>query len=181
MLHNKDLQKIQAMMMVQMRVTGSSNVEIAKALNMSTDTVERRLKFADKAGLFIEYEQHLLQSLVPKAMKAIETALEDGDAETALEVLRSTGILKDPKAPKTQTEQSENDDLARAIKAARVERELMEGTVDGSYRELDNGTSVDGRRSLAGLIEQGDETDQAPTGQARIELIAPVEQVAKET
>ena len=165
-LHNKDLQKLQAMMMISMKVTqGMNNREIAKELNIHPETVDRRLIFAQKAGMFLDLERQIMQNLVPKAMKAIETAMEDGDAETALEVLKSVGVLKDPKAPKTNLERSDENELFIAIEKAREEQNLLEGTVDG--------TVVNGRRSLAGLLETGENTElriESGTNQPVVEL-----------
>ena len=97
-------------------------------------------------------------------MKAIETALEDGDSETALEVLKSVGILKDPKAQKSQVEMQESDELAKAIAETRNEQKLLEDTVDATI------VRSDGRSSLAGLLEASnsgnDETSKAPNAQS---------------
>jgi DNA-binding Lrp family transcriptional regulator len=148
---NKDLQKIQAMMMIQMKLgQNMSYTEIAKAMNVHPDTVERRFIFAEKAGMFLQLEAQIMSTIVPKAMKAIETALEDGDAETALEVLKSVGVLRDPKAQRSQAQISEDDSLMEAIAGAREVKAIEEGTVDGT---------IIGRTGLAGLLEEAsDET-----------------------
>lgn len=127
--------------------------QIAKEMNVSVDTVERRLKFAEKANLMVDMERQLMQELVPAAMKAVKTALEDGDSETAIIVLQSMGILKDPKAPKTQVEIQENDDLARAIGEAREVKQLDSMTVEGQV--ISNG-----RSGLAGLLESSNPRDE---------------------
>lgn len=160
-LHNIDLQKMQAMMMINMKLRGMGNLEIAKAMNISKDTVERRLAFANKAGLFVELERQILDDLVPAAMKAIKTALEDGDAETAMELFKSMGIIPDPKAPKTQVQIQESDDLQKAISEARDQKQLMEGTVDA--------TIINGRGSLAGLLESSNPRDDEATEETVIE------------
>jgi uncharacterized membrane protein len=160
-LHNKDLQKLQAMMMIQMKVRGMGNKEIAEELNIHPDTVERRLAYANKAGLFIELERQFLQELVPAGMKALKTAMEDGDAETALELFKCLGVLKDPKAPKTTEQINDDNELQKAISEARTVAQIAEGVIDG--------TVVTGRKSLAGLVE--DPTEQA--GEAPIDATSP--------
>lgn len=130
--------------------------QIAKELNVSVDTVERRLKFAEKANLLVDMERQLMQELVPAAMKAVKTALEDGDSETAIIVLQSMGILKDPKAPKTQVEQIENDDLVKAIGEVRELKQLDSMTVEGQVISH-------GRGGLAGLLEARNPRDEQTT------------------
>jgi len=149
---NKDLQKIQALMMMQMRLgQNMSNKKIAEAMNLNVETVERRFALAEKAGLFLDLEKELITNLVPKAMKAIETALEDGDSETALEILKSVGVLRDRKEAKTQSQERDDNDLFDAITAGREQRALNEASIDAT---------IVGRGGLAGLLEQ---TTQPPT------------------
>lgn len=149
-LHDKDLQRLQAMMMIHMKVHGMGNNEIAQELNIHKDTVERRLAFARKADLFVEYESQLIEKLIPKAIKAIETALEDGDAETGLEILKALNVIRDTKAPKTPEQTNADNDLMKAIQEARENRVKLEGTVEGEIREL-------GRTNLAGLLQESNE------------------------
>lgn len=162
-IHNEDLKRLQAMTMIHLKVNGHGNREIADKMNISVDTVERRLTWAERAGMFVKFEQQIIDELVPKSIEAIKTALEDGDAETALEVLKSVGVLKDPKAPKTQVEQQESDDLAKAISEARIEQKKLEGTVDGQI--------INDRGSLAGLLTSGDQSEvveQQPSAETSV-------------
>ena len=151
-LKDENLRRIRATKVVNMRVSGHRLGQIAEELNISIDTVERDIKYAEKANLFLDLEQKLLHQLAPKAITAIETALEDGDAETAIEVLKSLGIMKDSKAPKTQVEANQSDDLARAIEEARERRQLNAETADGEL------IPTGGRSGLAGLLEPINET-----------------------
>jgi DNA-binding Lrp family transcriptional regulator len=141
--------------------------QIGDAMNIHRETVERRMVWAEKAGLFLDLEKQVIENIVPKAMKAIETALEDGDAETALEILKSVGVLRDPKAPRTQKQEFEDNALQEAIAGAREQRAIEDGTLEGT---------VVGRGGLAGLLEQNVEVDAnkadeegAPEGRSELE------------
>lgn len=152
-LRNIDLKKMQALMMIEMKVgKGMNNEEIAKALSIHPDTVERRLLFAKKAGMFVKVEQQILERLVPKALNALETALEDGDAETAMELMKAIGILPDPKAPKSEAQKADDNELFKAINEIRQQEDAVDGEI------------VTGRKSLAGLIDiTGNETEEKST------------------
>ena len=52
------------------------------------------LKLAQEQGLVEEAQSNILDRLVPKALDAVEKALEDGDAKVALAVLYGTGVLR---------------------------------------------------------------------------------------
>lgn len=169
---NKDLQKIQALMMLQMRLgSNMSYKEIAQAMNVHPETVERRMIFAEKAGLFLDLEKEIITKIVPKAMKAIETALEDGDSETALEILKSVGVLRDRKAPKTAKEEADDNELFETITGLREQRAIEEATVVGE---------LVGRSGLAGLLEAtGDAPTETPDHQAGDSTLAPVRELAE--
>jgi len=118
-----------------------NNAEIAKEIGIALVTVGRRLAFANKAKLFATYEQQIFDELIPAAMKAIKTALDDGDAETALEMLKGMGIMKDPKTAKSAVEIEDENELQNYLSNARVEKLNERNTIDAD-------TS-----GLAGLIE----------------------------
>lgn len=147
-LFDPNLQRLRDMMMIQMKLMGKTNVAIAKEFNLTTMTVDRSLTRAKKAGLFVQLEQKIMDELIPAGFKALKTAMEDGDAETAMELFKSLGILKDPKAPKTEAEVVEDNELQKAISEQRT---LQETTFDG---EVLSG----GRNSLAGLLSGDVET-----------------------
>ena len=151
-VHNPDVKRLRALNIVQMKITGHSNAKIAKELNLSVKTVERELTYAHKARIFVDVEQRILQELVPRAIEAIKAALEDGDSETALDVLKSIGALPDVRTPKTEIQSKESDELQLAIAEARNQKLIDEGTVDGEI--------VNGRKRLAGLLESGEQTSQ---------------------
>ena len=89
-LFEPQLQKLQALRMIDLKVSkGMTKVQIAKEMGVSTDTVDRRLAMAKKAGLYVTYEDQILNGLVPKAISAIAEALDDGDSETGQEVLKN--------------------------------------------------------------------------------------------
>lgn len=166
-IESEDLKRLQVMMIVQMLLTKNMNYnEIAAKLNMDRETVERRMIWAKKANILVDLENQMMNELVPSGMKAIKTAMEDGDAETALELFKCLGILKDPRVQKTQVQVQEEDELSKAILEAKEKRELLEGTVDGEL--------IGGRTSLAGLLET--------TGiEQQVEFIGPTDEKAMDS
>lgn len=145
-IESEDLKRIQVMMIIQMLLTKNMNYnEIAAKLNVDRETVERRMIWAKKANVLVQLEDQIMNDLVPAGMTALKTAMEDGDAETALELFKCLGILKDPRAQKSQQQLVEDDELTRAITEAKEKREQLEATLDGEL--------VGGRTSLAGLLE----------------------------
>lgn len=137
--------------------------QIADHLNIHRDTVERRLQYAKKAGLFLDFERQVIETLIPKAIEAVKTALEDGDAETGLEILKAMNVIPDNSVPKTVQQQNDSDDLAKAIEEARKEQAALEGTVDAEI--------IGGRSPFAGLLEAGGDQSEVDS----------IEQAGKET
>lgn len=66
---------------------GKSHKDVAKELNISTDTVTREIQWAEDAKIFVEHEQRLLTELLPLAHQAAKMALEDGDAQVAIKIM----------------------------------------------------------------------------------------------
>lgn len=77
-------------------MTGLKQTEIAKQLGCHRSTVYKLLDYAQKAGLIAQYEDQILQALVPKAIQALEKALDEGNFEVAQKMLAGMGIYKRP-------------------------------------------------------------------------------------
>lgn len=73
---------------------GWANHLIAKEFNVSRDTVERGIRKAINDGFLQQFEDQLIKDLVPKAMKALDIALEAGDSGVAVEIFKGIGLLK---------------------------------------------------------------------------------------
>jgi hypothetical protein len=78
-LHDKDLRRLRALRMIEMRVMNMTIEQIASTFNISPITVSRTLTWAKQAGLIADAEDRILQELIPKAIKAAQSALEDDE------------------------------------------------------------------------------------------------------
>lgn len=82
--------------MLARRLHGASFAEIAAEFHVSTDTVERALTLAKRAGLVTKFEDEILADLVPLALTQMKAAISGGDTAAALEVLKATQLLLKP-------------------------------------------------------------------------------------
>lgn len=88
-------QRIRASELVRkVYIEGKSHVQAGKEMGISHDTVERSLAWARAANLFVEHEQKVFTELLPLAHEAAKLALQDGNAQVALEILKGTNVLK---------------------------------------------------------------------------------------
>jgi DNA-binding IclR family transcriptional regulator len=85
-----------ALKVLGLRMTGLKQSEIAQQLGCHRSTVYKLLDYAQKAGLIAAYEDQILQALVPKAIGAIEKALDEGNFDVAQKMLAGMGIYKRP-------------------------------------------------------------------------------------
>lgn len=123
-LIDKDFQRLRSLMILEHKVKNNSTyAELGKEFNVSEDTVRRSLTFAKRAGLIVKYEDRILEELVPAAIIAIRAALEDGDAQVALEIFKGT-VPGFSKTPKTVATNDSSSDLSRYIEQMRAELEL---------------------------------------------------------
>jgi trehalose/maltose hydrolase-like predicted phosphorylase len=136
-LRDKELQAIRAQKIIAMRTDENmTNVEIAQKLNVHPDTVRRSLSWAKKAGLFVEYEDQILKDVVPLAIAALQSALNDGDGELAIKVLNNTlwaaqNAQKNQKSPPTsQSNDAGDHDLASYIAQIRQQAAEEDETQD---------------------------------------------------
>lgn len=100
-----EVSRIQALQMLQKRVDGQSYAKIGEEMNVSGDTVKRRLEWAKKQGLLAAAEERIVSELVPAAINAFKSALDNGMYEAARDVLFGTGLLS--KNPEKAAEQVE--------------------------------------------------------------------------
>ena len=114
-VQNKDVQKLQALaLMREMALNGGNLNSAAAKFNMSIATARARLSHAQRAGLFVQHEDHLLTSIVPRATHMLEKFLEptilgqneDGtvmiaqptkeQAAIAVQVMKGVGLFRRP-------------------------------------------------------------------------------------
>lgn len=133
-IHDIPLKRIRALKMLEYRVMNAASYRtLAERFNVSEETVRRTLSWAERAGLVAEYEDQLLQELVPLAKAAIKEGLGDSEhkieaAKIGLELLK--GLVPSFGKPKVTTPSngiSEPDDLARHIESLRGPQGVIEG------------------------------------------------------
>lgn len=121
MIRDPALQRLRALKVVELRVTGHSYEEIAKYLRCSMGTVKNILKFAEKAELIVDAEDKILNELVPLAHTAIKDALTEGNAKIAVEVMKGIGLFGSKASKTTPANSSNDEDLASYISKLRSE------------------------------------------------------------
>lgn len=91
-IFDPQLKRARALLMVAARVKGRSYKQIAAEFNVSEHTVQRQLDFAKRAGLIVDFEDQILQELVPAAISQIKSAIQNGDTQSAFEILKGAGL-----------------------------------------------------------------------------------------
>ena len=166
-LRDPQLRKLRAIKMLEYKVNNAAtNVEIAKAFNVSYDTVERTLSWAKKAQILVELEDKALQELLPAAHEAVKRLLEDTEnpvaaAQVALELMK--GFM--PSMGKKKSDASgggSSDELSRYINEFRAGEGVLDGQVVG---DDDKRTLAAGEASVApkGLPAPNLEAETGPT------------------
>jgi hypothetical protein len=123
-----EFKKLRALKMIEARVMqGKSVGQIAKDFNVHPDTVTRTLSWAKKADILGQYEDKIVNELIPLAHDAIKTALIDGDAKVAVEIFKGMRLLRT--GAETPASKKADDDLAAYIAAKRDHAELQENTI----------------------------------------------------
>lgn len=115
-LQDPALRRLRAMRFIEGRLHNMSIGEIAAEFNLSEKTISREIDWAKRHNLVADYEEQILGNLVPKAIKAFEIALDAGDAQAALEVLKGTGLLRKPSTKPLTAPESQEDSLEIHIK-----------------------------------------------------------------
>lgn len=151
--------------MVVRRIHGASNSDIAQEFKVSKDTVERSLSFAKRAGLVTQFEDQILQDLVPEAIKAFKKAMENGDTTVALEVFKGTGLLLRP-SEKVVAPKSDEGDLASYIKQIRLPNGPNQSALPpASESSAPAGSAGEGESEPSPILEA---EILAPGGESRI-------------
>lgn len=118
--------KLRGLAMLKEKITkGISDRKVAKAFNVSLSTVQRSLQMVVNKGLLETYQDQLLAFLVPGAMRAVKKALEDGDAQVALEILKGSGILTKTRDANHVNPANEGESLEAYI---RIRKATPDGT-----------------------------------------------------
>jgi hypothetical protein len=86
-VRDEDVRRLRALEMIQMRMVGKTVAEVAMTFNCDTDTVWRTIKWAGKNGIIDTAESTILDTLVPKALKVYEAALDNGDTFAAKHII----------------------------------------------------------------------------------------------
>lgn len=159
----EELKKVRALTIInKIANEGKTHGQVAKEMGISTDTVARTLAWARTAQIFVEFEQRLYNELLPLAHAAVKGALEDGDAQIGLEILKGTQVLKKPGA-QGQRAQQEEDDFYAEIARARAD-----GIIDVTPRwaELESGGEAIGESSpgVAAIVETRNAQDDLSDG-----------------
>ena len=149
-LRDPDLRRLRALRMIEMRIKGKTNAEIAQEFGVEDKTVARDLSWAKKAELIVQVEDKILRELVPAAHKAIQDVLSGTDdevkAKTALEIFKNTlpSFAKHKPSP-TGASNGPESDLSSYISGLRDAAGLADRTIDGEVE----------RSSLPSLPEGG--------------------------
>ena len=155
-MRNPDLRRVRALAMMQRRMANISLSDIAQEFNVKAITVSNELAWAKKQGLIENYQQQLLNELVPEAIKTVKVAIADGNVKAAIEVLKGTGLLsakpmEQPTAPDGGAESLEI--YVRKIGGAQSGRTDALPTIkEVAVNEAESAPSSDGRRLLENSV-----------------------------
>lgn len=133
---NYHVKRLKALQVIKARtLENKSNVQIAKELGVNENTVRRLLTWAEKAQIFVEVEDKILNELVPAAVDAVlHDLIVEKNAQTGLKVLQGINLLKTAH-PVTAKDVKDSDDLARYVAGLRDRAQLEANTVAGELLE----------------------------------------------
>ena len=135
-VYSKQAQRVRAIQFVKEKaINHLTNVEIAEKYGVDPRTVSRVLTFAERAKIFVEIEDQLLNEFAPIAMDALKAAMLQTDdpevaSKIALEVLKGLNIIKKNHVV-TQKDVKDQDDLASYIGSLRGAEADQQKTVEG--------------------------------------------------
>jgi hypothetical protein len=140
-LHNPSLRRLRALKMIEMRVMNNTDGEIARAFNVHVNTVRRTLSWAERAGVIADFEDKILQELIPAAHKAVLKGMNQEDnpieaAKIGLEIFKGAvpGFGKAKTGPKGNYVDPD-DDLSAHIALLRAQSGVLDGEI-GPHPEL---------------------------------------------
>ncbi len=172
MILDPQMKRLRFLKMLDLKIRGHGNKEIAREFNLSLKTVERTLTWGKRADLITQEEDHILETLLPLARSAIKGALEAGDAKVALDIYKGTGILSKNKAKAPPGAADPQAELARHIAQKRAAAQLLEDTVDGELvqHQLTDGepasVAESGGTAVPGRVEEDFATQSASAGES---------------
>lgn len=132
-LKDPEMKKLRALKLIEAKVTENlTTKELAERFHISMDTVDRTLSWAKRADIFANYEDKIIQELIPLAHEAIKSALIDGNAKIAVQVFKGLNLLKtNAPTPSSPTQRVYDDDLAGYIAKKRDLAQLRESAING--------------------------------------------------
>lgn len=128
---NPAIQRLRALTILKSKImTAASNDQLAKDFRCSLSTIKRNLAFAMKEDLLRDLEDTIVRDLGPIAVKAVKEAMENGNANAALEVLKGIGLLrKQVDFRQVRDEGSTEESLEIYIKRKKADSELDTPTI----------------------------------------------------
>lgn len=132
-------------------VEGKTKQQAADELGLNIRTVNNNMRWAEQANVFVEYEQRLYTELLPLAHRTLVEALQDGDAQVALEVMKGTNVLKKPGST-SAVAQVDEDNLYGEILKAKQGGDVAR-TLTGEYGHVKQLGPVTSR--LQAIVEAG--------------------------
>jgi hypothetical protein len=166
-LRNPQLYEARAMQILSLKVQhGYTHKQIAAQMNISVDTVERSLTWAARQGLTKQYENAIIERLVPKAVSIYEQQLDKGDPFVAKDIIDKLFKLGErfDRREATQEGQTLHAYLAEKRLAMTAKAQGTHGTEGEHFSGFVSGHLDD--------IVSGDTTDDsnmAPMGETRSE------------
>lgn len=157
-LKNETLKAIRAKEIIALKTEkGLTNAEVAREIGVHPETVKRALSWAEKAGLFVQYEDSLFTDVIPLAIKALKMALDDGDGELAVKVLNNTlWAANNNKGQQKESNGSSGptEDLAAYIDSIRKKSQEELETIDGELTHGSHGANQLEERPVGFLTER---------------------------
>lgn len=182
-LVDPDLLRARALMMLERRLKGHSPAAIAAEFHVSEHTVEREVKRAKRLGLLDDYQDQIVERLMPAAIQAFEKALANGDTAVARDVFKGLGFLLTPaeRAQAAPADDGDNSDLEIYVRRtygggsertqfkpgprARVEALAPAGPSVADEGSVLEGSLVGPASASAGVGASGDENRPAHDGE----------------
>ena len=141
-VHDPQLKKLRALMMVQFRVrNNASTADIAQEFGVSEKTVQRTMAWVKRAGLIAEMEDKILTELMPEAHKAIKVALQDDEhkqeaGRLGIELFK--GVVPGFKKAANAGPIAQVNELERYLEEIRSESgDIIDGEVEGTTLRLE--------------------------------------------
>ena len=107
-----------------------TNTDLAQEFKCSVDTVERTLTWAKRADIFANFEDKIVQELIPLAHTTIHEALINGNAKIAVEVFKGLNLLRAGQSAAHSVQKIQDDDLAAYIATKREKAQVLENTIE---------------------------------------------------